>query len=255
MKGEDDKPIEIRPYQERDRPEVAAICLEAGGRGGSYRDWLDVGQELFLDLWLNYFLDHEKDLAFVAARGDEIVGYLVGCRSVREKDRVFLRRYVPTIAVNVLRGRYRVHRGVFRFFGRVIHDFLCYGWPTIDETRFPSEIHVNVKAGQPQFHWIVAHLARDFLMKATQEKIEGVQGMMALDREKLKIPSYQGFVIHDARPTSIFGGGDKVLARVGCVLPMVLGDDARPPHGSTGIPVRRRCWHDWLARARGRQEG
>lgn len=72
----------VRAYRIEDRAAVRRICFETGYMGDPV-GWLWRDQESFADLFSAWYTDCEPDSAQVATLGDEVVGYLLGCRDSR----------------------------------------------------------------------------------------------------------------------------------------------------------------------------
>ena len=237
-------PLTVRPFEEKDRNRIEEICLDAGGRGGSYRDWLDVSPDFFCDLWINYYLDNEPDLAFVATVGDEVVGYLIASRSAKKKDEVMSKVYYSRMFKRWLSGKYKTGFGVLLTLGRVARDWICFGMPEFNQEKYPGDIHINVAKGQRRFHEIVFFLLCEYFAAAKEKGIKGVHGLMTFERRKLKSPGYLGWKDIDIRPTSIFPGRELYLVTIGHVVDELDKNlDPQPEYTDTYRPVKVRKWY------------
>lgn len=245
----DQSQITIRPFHEKDRPVLEEICLAAGGRGGHYTQWLNVSPGLFLDIWLNYYLDREPDLAFVAEGNGTVLGYLISCRSVKKKNREMMRTYYPRVCWRILTRRYKFGLNAVTLALRVVCDWARFGLPKIDGDKYPAEVHVNVRQSQPQYHEIVGRLLATYYEKAARMGIKGVRGIMAVKRRNLNLPRHMGFVGLDVRPTTIFPKQERYLFSIGAhPASFIKQGDFKPAYSEKPLPIKRRGWYELLRR-------
>lgn len=237
-------PLSVRPYEEKDRKKIEDICLQAGGRGGSYRDWMDVSPDFFCDLWINYYLDNEPDLAFVATVGGEVAGYLIASRSVKKKDEVMSKVYYSRMFKRCLSGQYKVGFGIIKTVARLARDWLCFGFPDFLPDKYPGDVHINVAKGNKRFHEIVFFLLCEYFSAAKKKEIKGVHGLMTFERHKLKSQGYLGWHDIDVRPTTVFPGKELYLVTIGHVVDDLDKElDPQPEYTNTYLPVKVRKWY------------
>ena len=69
----------VRPYRPADREAIRDLCCRTGFLGNPI-DPVFEDRQLFADFLTDYYLKREPDSAFVVTVGDEIKGYVLGCR-------------------------------------------------------------------------------------------------------------------------------------------------------------------------------
>jgi ribosomal protein S18 acetylase RimI-like enzyme len=109
---------------------------------GEPADWYWRDAVSFADVWSGYYTDHEPESAFVAADGDEVLGYLLGCvdttRAQSPRD---------AIVRQLVRRQLLVRPGTAGFFWRSLWDTLRdAGVPSgeLRDSRWPSHLHINL---------------------------------------------------------------------------------------------------------------
>jgi ribosomal protein S18 acetylase RimI-like enzyme len=133
--------LTIRPYRPADRAQLRAVAYATGYMGEPPAwYWRDVPS--FVEIWSAWYTDHEPESAFVAADGDRVLGYLVGCVDTARAES-------PRDAVlRQLRERKLLFRpGTAGFFWRSIWDVLRDpGTPSgeLRDPRWPSHLHINL---------------------------------------------------------------------------------------------------------------
>ena len=133
--------LTIRPYRTADRGRVREIAFETGYMGEPAA-WYWRDAVSFADAWTGYYTDHEPESAFVAALGDAVVGYLVGCLDTA-------RAPSPRAAITrlLLQRQLLLRPGTAGFFWRSLADTLRDGSvPSgeLSDLRWPSHLHINL---------------------------------------------------------------------------------------------------------------
>src|SRR5262245_66222446 len=109
---------------------------------GESADWYWRDFASFADIWTGYYTDREPESALVAADGEAVVGYLLGCvESTRAPP--------PRSAIlrQVVRRQLLWRPGTAGFFWRSIRDSLRQpSVPSGDlsDPRWPSHLHMNL---------------------------------------------------------------------------------------------------------------
>lgn len=133
--------IRVRPYRPEDRARVRRIAFETGYMGEPIDfQWGDA--ESFADLLTPYYTDLEPESLFLAERGGEVVGYLMGCADSR-RAAGFTERAARGL---LLRGAL-LRPSIAGFFWRSIADVVRdRGAPreSLDDERWPAHLHINL---------------------------------------------------------------------------------------------------------------
>ena len=153
------------------------VDLEASGYGGAelrrgieriFRAaaarWPDdpAAAQAFQDLWLDQYLQHERELAYVAMAAGEVAGYLVGCRidpaiSTRFKALSYFQTFAAQCAA------------------------------------FPAHLHINVDAANRGRH-IGEGLVETFCQQLEADGIAGVHVVTSRDQRNVGFYKRLGFV-------------------------------------------------------------
>ena len=133
--------LTIRPYRAADRARVREIAFETGYMGEPAA-WYWRDAVSFADVWSGYYTDREPESAFVAALGDQVVGYLLGCLDTA-------RAPSPAAAIvrQLLRRQLLLRPGTAGFLWRSLADTLRDGSvPSgeLSDPRWPSHLHINL---------------------------------------------------------------------------------------------------------------
>lgn len=137
--------LKIRSYQQSDRASVVRIAADTAAFGAPVEAFLD-DRRLFFDAVYRFYLDEEPEHAWVAVGAGEVAGFLVGSTDTRRRDRCTVRRIVPGVALNLLRGRYRVGRRTMRHAWAEIAAGLRREFPPVDLAAYPAHLHINLAA-------------------------------------------------------------------------------------------------------------
>lgn len=126
----------LRPARPADFPALARVAYDTGFFGASARRYFP-DEGLFADLWVRPYL--LGGLGFVAERGGEVVGSVLGTASPVAYRRA-LRRLLPMLGARALRGGYPRLAGCVPYALRVLR-FQGGHAPTV---QFPAHLHLNV---------------------------------------------------------------------------------------------------------------
>jgi ribosomal protein S18 acetylase RimI-like enzyme len=89
--------MRIRPYEPRDRADVADICVRTGNDGQDATG-LHSSEDLLPDIYALPYVTREPDLAFVVDNGERAVGYILGAADTRAFADWFSVEWWPTVA-------------------------------------------------------------------------------------------------------------------------------------------------------------
>ena len=102
--------VKIRQYESGDGSKVEDICCDTAFFGGSI-DSVFCDRDLFAEIIVRPYLDHEPNNALVAVSGGEVVGYLLG--SIRDDFSRLAKlnqiRAAAKIAIGLLIRKYKEH--------------------------------------------------------------------------------------------------------------------------------------------------
>ena len=133
--------MQVRPYRAGDRERVRRIAFETGYMGESPA-WYWRDAPSFADAWTGYYTDREPESAFVAADGDAVVGYLVGCADTARAPKA-----ADAIVRLMLRRQLLLRPGTAGFFWRSFWDVLRDGnvpSAELSDPRWPAHLHINL---------------------------------------------------------------------------------------------------------------
>jgi ribosomal protein S18 acetylase RimI-like enzyme len=136
--------VDVRPYRPSDREGVRRVCFETGYMGDPVAwQWRD--RESFADLFSGWYTDHAPEDAQVVVDGDEVVGYLLGCRDTTRVD-------LPprTVARHLVGRGLLVRPGTAPVLWRTIADAAAAAArrrmppaQVVDE-RWPAHLHIDL---------------------------------------------------------------------------------------------------------------
>jgi GNAT superfamily N-acetyltransferase len=197
--------LTVRRYHEPDRAAVCRIAADTALFGEPVEAFLD-DRRLFWEAAFSYYLDYEPDHAWVAVSGAEVAGFLLGCVDTTLHDQVLLRRIIPAVAWQALRGRYHVGRRTLGYAFAAGFAALRHEYPHVDLSLYPAHLHINLDA---RFR---GHGAGRGLMEAYLDQLHilGVAGVHLrttnMNRAAVKLYEGTGFTLLDARPTRVWSG-------------------------------------------------
>ncbi|MCK4241225.1 MAG: hypothetical protein KAX30_06350, partial [Candidatus Atribacteria bacterium] len=100
--------IKIRNYQIEDRDAIRKISLETILLG-EYRTSI-FDDEILADILTIYFTDYEPLSCFVAVKGNQVIGYIMGAQDVRKMRRLIKYKIVPRLMYKALCRRQLLRR-------------------------------------------------------------------------------------------------------------------------------------------------
>lgn len=87
----------IRPYRPADRDRLAEICVRTGHAGGDARGHF-ADPEILPAIFAAPYAAHDPGLVFVADRGGEAIGYVLGAADSAAYYAHFREHWLPTVA-------------------------------------------------------------------------------------------------------------------------------------------------------------
>lgn len=142
-----DSDIVIRPFVKEDRSSVRRISCETAFFGGS-REKIFGDDETLADFLTAYFTDYEFNSCFVACSGQNVVGYLIGAKSVREMHKILVWRLFPFFFLKAtLRGVFFKKKSI-RLIHAIIKSYFKGEFKSPDFSKqYPSTLHINIDSG------------------------------------------------------------------------------------------------------------
>lgn len=130
----------IRGYRPGDEPALAEVCVRTGAMGGDATGLFDP-PGLLPDIYLNPYLAHCPDLAWVVADGSKPpVGYLVATADTLEFDQWFATQWWPSVAHRYPRAEHPT----------TLQDLVTEAGYTHGSTRdplaaeYPAQLHIDL---------------------------------------------------------------------------------------------------------------
>lgn len=190
--------IKIRPYSQNDRDSVRQIAWDTAFFGGSAAVFFE-NKEVFTDFLTCYYIDYEPQSCFVAAAGDEVIGYLIGAKDTKAKRRgLFPKILFKAIKQGVFFRKKNLHfilsclkslmRGEFKS-----PDFSC---------EYPATMHINIKE-RFRSQGIGAKLITVYLDYLKKEKVKGLH-LATLSEKAARFYEKLGFVLLHRAKRSYF---------------------------------------------------
>lgn len=91
----------VRPFEEKDRESIRAICKKTGQKGHPTRLFFE-DEEIIPILFADYYMDYEPESCFVAEVDGRVVGYNVGCKNTARKIQVLQTKIYPRLCLRIL---------------------------------------------------------------------------------------------------------------------------------------------------------
>jgi ribosomal protein S18 acetylase RimI-like enzyme len=180
----DERAIEIRLYEPRDRAAVREIC-RVTAYGGAEAGRVEAGiiePGLFVDLMTRAWTDFAAGPLWVAERDERVVGFLAGGLDPRRFRRVQVWRVVPAAVLRSLRAGLLARRELWRL-AADLPGFLAAGRraaasePPPDEAVYPGHLHVNLLA-EARGRAVGRRLVERFLAEARRQALPGVHAVV-----------------------------------------------------------------------------
>ena len=207
--------IVIRKYEPRDRAAVRRISSQTAFLDRP-KDFVE-DEEILADALTIYFTDYEPESSFVATYQNQVVGYLIGAKSLSAMEKVFRWRIFPRVFLKAIRRGILLDKKALRFFGNIILSFLKgeFFMPNIFDEH-PAAFHINM---DPNFRGLKAgeKLLEMYLSYLKENRIRGVYACTMSERAKtfmmksgLKIlyqtkRSYMRYVLNQEVPIYLLG--------------------------------------------------
>ncbi len=138
-----DAEIIIRPFQQADREPLLEIAADTAFFGEPVENFME-DRRIFLDAFYVYYTDQEPGHCWVAAYGDEVVGFLTGCFDT-EVQRTYTARVLdPQTFKRLVTGKYRVGRKFILYLYQYYLSRLKSSKNPIDLLEYPAHFHINI---------------------------------------------------------------------------------------------------------------
>ncbi len=134
--------VTLRALRAGDAAQVGRVAYLTGFFGSSAARYFPDPQ-LFADIWTGPYFESGGRLGFVAERGGEVVGYILGLPSQGEYGRALTRVIAGRIVPGVLLGRYRRPFGGLPYLLR----FARFPGQHAPFDRYPAHLHINLLPG------------------------------------------------------------------------------------------------------------
>ena len=128
--------MRIRPYEPRDRADVADICVRTGNNGLDATG-LHSTDDLLPDIYALPYVTREPELAFVVDNGQRAVGYILGAADTRTFAEWFSAEWWPQVAAKYA-GEGQLERAIVasaanpeRMLIAAVHDY-------------PAHLHIDL---------------------------------------------------------------------------------------------------------------
>lgn len=197
-------PFTVRLSLPEDREAIRSLCCDTGYLGHPV-------ENVFQDRWwfgdfnTNYYLKHEPDVCFVAEAGNQIIGYILGCKHTKKFGLVFY----PFIAIPlILKAAVKSFTGAYDRKSRDYIKRLVFTGSR-DRAKRPKRsayFHFNVNSeyrNQGVGRALIVALIRKFI----EDGVVKVYGEL-LHPEELRDESFytaHGFTIYDKKQTTLLG--------------------------------------------------
>lgn len=137
--------IRIRNYQIEDRDAIREISLESAFWGENRAYLFD--NEILADLLTRYFTDYEPLSCFVAVKGNQVIGYIMGAQDVRKMRRLMKYKIIPRLIGKVLSRGQLLRRNNLILMKNIISSYLKGEFIVPDFSKeYPATLHINIKA-------------------------------------------------------------------------------------------------------------
>jgi ribosomal protein S18 acetylase RimI-like enzyme len=138
------KDIHVRPYQPSDQQVVFKIAAETAFFGEPVESFMD-DRRLFCDLVVRYYTTYEADHCWVAEGEQGVIGYLLGCIDTSTQIRMWIRKILPFLVRNLLRGNYRIGKRTLGYMYGMVIGYLNREEPELRLADYPAHLHINVQ--------------------------------------------------------------------------------------------------------------
>jgi ribosomal protein S18 acetylase RimI-like enzyme len=191
--------LAVRTYQPEDREAVLRIGADTAFFGAPIEAYME-DRNIFLDAFYVYYTDLEPEHSWVACADGKVVGFLTGCVDSRLRRRNFFRTLLPRFIGNLLRGKYRFGKRIFRYitgmFGGVLRGELTH----VDLSIYPAHLHINVDSAWRGYK-LGLSLMEAYLQQLRSLSVKGVfLETTSLNEAACRLYEKMGFRLLEARP-------------------------------------------------------
>jgi len=137
-------PLEIRKYRPEDREGVRRLCVQVAVFGEPLEQWLDLDEEIFADLFTEYYTDYEAESIFVAVSEGRVVAYLALCRDTLRSQRIVNYVIITRCLVRLASGKFRLGWKWLQVFWLSILEWVKYGAVHLPYDEYPAHFHLNI---------------------------------------------------------------------------------------------------------------
>lgn len=136
--------IVIRPYNKEDREAIRKICCDTAFMGQPMEIFFD-DREILADIFTSYYTDYEPESIFVADFKGNVVGYLIGCKNITTKEKVFSRFILPRVLISFIKKGLIFKKKTLRFLFHAIKSLLKgeFQKPKVPKD-YPADLHINI---------------------------------------------------------------------------------------------------------------
>lgn len=187
----------IRPLRPEDEAAVGRIAFETGYFGDSAKRYFPA-PALFALLWVGPYFEPGVGLGFVAERGGEVLGYIVGAA-----DPAAYRRALVRV---VVRRVWRVLPGPARLLRCLVYLTRAarLGTPHGDEALYPAHLHLNLRPSSRGLG-LGGALLRAYLDELEARGVPGVQlSTTTENRAAVALYEKQGLTVLTARASALW---------------------------------------------------
>jgi len=137
--------MKILNYQVKDRDAIRKTSLESTVLG-EYRTSI-FDDEILADILTIYFTDYEPLSCFVAVKGNQVVGYIMGAQDVRKMRRLMKYKIVPRLIYKALGRGQILRRNNLMLMKNIISSYLKGEFVSPDFSKeYPATLHINIRA-------------------------------------------------------------------------------------------------------------
>ena len=166
--------VVIRKFLSSDRSRVRQIAWDTAFIGKPASAFFE-DEEFLKDLLTGYFTDYEPESCFVAESGNQVVGYLLGCRDSRKLDRVSMRFIAPRIVLQLICRNVLFRRKNIVFGLHMLKSLFKGELYSPDFSRdYPATLHINIADGFRR-SGCGSQLMAAFLIYLKEHGIKGVR--------------------------------------------------------------------------------
>jgi len=137
--------MKILNYKVKDRDAIRKTSLESTVLG-EYRTSI-FDDEILADILTIYFTDYEPLSCFVAVKGNQVVGYIMGAQDVRKMRRLMKYKIVPRLIYKALGRGQILRRNNLMLMKNIISSYLKGEFVSPDFSKeYPATLHINIRA-------------------------------------------------------------------------------------------------------------